>query len=363
MRVSNDSDTEKVADVTMEEDEDEETIIERMRKRIEETAKKVGDQKPDEMESQSGQFSDHSFDGHSKQRARNKNGDAHAKHASLENDDDEELLPDTDLAPQKREESNSISKSSSAFNEPNSSAAAANDSANKEVDMFAEQDDVQLQDGRKKEDLEHKDNNSTLNALNDNWDDSEGYYRVRIGEKLNKRYNVFGYTGQGAFSNVVRARDEARNEQEVAIKIIRNNEVMHKTGLKELELLKKLNDEDPNDRFHCLRLFRSFYHKNHLCLVFEPLAMNLREVLKKYGKDIGLNITAVRSYARQLFEALWLLKKCQIIHADIKLDNILVNESKSVLKLCDFGSASLASENDITPYLVSRFYRAPEISE
>lgn len=30
--------------------------------------------------------------------------------------------------------------------------------------------------------------------------------------------------------------------------------------------------------------------------------------------------------------------------------------------MCDLGSASDASENDITPYLVSRFYRAPEIS-
>ena len=34
-----------------------------------------------------------------------------------------------------------------------------------------------------------------------------------------------------------------------------------------------------------------------------------------------------------------------------------------MLKLCDFGSASHVSENDITPYLVSRFYRAPEISK
>lgn len=46
---------------------------------------------------------------------------------------------------------------------------------------------------------------------------------------------------------------------------------------------------------------------------------------------------------------------------DIKPDNILVNESKLVLKLCDFGSASVVNENEITPYLVSRFYRAPEI--
>ena len=50
------------------------------------------------------------------------------------------------------------------------------------------------------------------------------------------------------------------------------------------------------------------------------------------------------------------------MHADIKPDNILVNESKLVLKLCDFGSASDAADCEITEYLVSRFYRAPEIS-
>ena len=33
------------------------------------------------------------------------------------------------------------------------------------------------------------------------------------------------------------------------------------------------------------------------------------------------------------------------------------------MKLCDFGSASHVADNDITPYLVSRFYRAPEISK
>jgi len=91
------------------------------------------------------------------------------------------------------------------------------------------------------------------------------------------------------------------------------------------------------------------------------LSMNLREVLKKYGKDVGLHVKAVRSYAQQLFLALKLLKKANILHADIKPDNILVNETRLVLKVCDFGSAGYAHENDITPYLVSRFYRSPEI--
>ena len=45
----------------------------------------------------------------------------------------------------------------------------------------------------------------------------------------------------------------------------------YKQGLKELEVLKKLNDADPDDRYHCLRMFRHFFHKQHLCLVFESL--------------------------------------------------------------------------------------------
>uniref|UniRef100_A0A9J8CSW1 Serine/threonine-protein kinase PRP4 homolog n=1 Tax=Cyprinus carpio carpio TaxID=630221 RepID=A0A9J8CSW1_CYPCA len=230
-------------------------------------------------------------------------------------------------------------------------------------DMFTESDDMFAADfdsARLRAAGIGKDFKENPN-LRDNWTDAEGYYRVNIGEILDKRYDVYGYTGQGVFSNVVRARDTARAGQEVAVKIIRNNELMQKTGLKELEFLKKLNDADPDDKFHCLRLFRHFYHKQHLCLVFEPLSMNLREVLKKYGKDVGLHIKAVRSYSQQLFLALKLLKRCNILHADIKPDNILVNESKTILKLCDFGSGSHVADNEITPYLVSRFYRAPEI--
>jgi serine/threonine protein kinase len=53
--------------------------------------------------------------------------------------------------------------------------------------------------------------------------------------------------------------------------------------------------------------------------------MNLRELLKKYGNNVGLHLNAVRSYARQLLSALKLLKKCNIVHADIKPDNILAS--------------------------------------
>ena len=41
--------------------------------------------------------------------------------------------------------------------------------------------------------------------------------------------------------------------------------------------------------------------------------------------------------------------------SDIKPDNILVNDSKLLLKLADFGSAAHVAEGEVTPYLVSRY--------
>ena len=60
------------------------------------------------------------------------------------------------------------------------------------------------------------------------------------------------------------------------------------------------------------------------------------------------------------------LQEQGIVHRDIKLDNILVTSNWTTIKLCDFGSAFLESDEECinhtpTPYLVSRFYRAPEI--
>jgi len=119
-------------------------------------------------------------------------------------------------------------------------------------------------------------------------------------------------------------------------------EVRYKAGQKEVQILNKLRQSDPEDKKHVVRLERTFEHRGHLCLVFESLrsllssipsdvvlmsplySMNLRDVVKRFGKDVGLNIRAVRAYAQQLFLALSLLRKCNVMHADIKPDNILV---------------------------------------
>lgn len=243
-----------------------------------------------------------------------------------------------------------------------------------EFDMFADEDDDDMFAEEKPKvaakPLEKADDSAVAPALAegkvlnvgmlDNWDDPEGYYKVILGELLNGRYHVQANLGKGMFSGVVRATD-ITTKKLVAIKLIRANETMKKAGMKEIEILQTLNDADAEDKKHLIRLERYFEHKGHLCMVFEHLNINLREVLKKFGRDVGINIRAVRIYAQQMFLALSLMRKCNILHADLKPDNILVNENRSMLKVCDLGSASDASDNEITPYLVSRFYRAPEI--
>lgn len=49
-----------------------------------------------------------------------------------------------------------------------------------------------------------------------------------------------------------------------------------------------------------------------------------------------------------------------ISHRDLKPENILKNE-QGVIKICDFGSAKILDEKLNTPYIVSRYYRAPEL--
>lgn len=207
----------------------------------------------------------------------------------------------------------------------------------------------------------------------DNVDDVEGYYRITPGEILDDgRYQITVTLGKGMFSAVVKAKvlkavGQERHQdvvgREVAIKVMRSQESMYVAGRKEAQVLKLLNDADPGDKKHIVRMERTFEHRGHFCIVTESMSMNLRDVIKRFGKDVGLNMKAVRAYGHQMLLALSLMRRCNIVHADIKPDNVLVSENKAVLKVCDLGTAAEVSSGEITPYLVSRFYRAPEISK
>lgn len=232
----------------------------------------------------------------------------------------------------------------------------------KEFDMFAEDDDDDMfapTDSVTKP-TGHAEIRTLDSSLLDNWDYPDGHYRIIIGELLDNRYAVQQQIGKGTFATVVRAKD-TKTGQEVAVKIACNNETMYKAGTKEMDMLAVLNAADREDKRHIIQMLRNFDHKGHMCLVFENLHSDLREVLKKFGRNVGINLKAIRAYAQQMFIALGHLKRCEILHADLKPDNILVNQERSKLKICDLGTASKAEDAEITPYLVSRFYRAPEV--
>lgn len=256
--------------------------------------------------------------------------------------------------------------------EPNGAPAAsapaqpeAPPKQSKEFDMFADDDDDEMfapVDAAAKPPAagSTKQAKTLDQSLLDNWDYPDGHYRIILGELLDGRYAVQQQIGKGTFATVVRAQD-TKTGNIVAVKIACNNETMYKAGQKEMDMLQLLNQADPEDKRHIIRLLRNFDHKGHMCLVFENLSADLREVLKKFGRNIGINLKAIRSYAQQMFHALGHMKKCQILHADLKPDNILVSEKRSVLKVCDLGTAAFAQDAEVTPYLVSRFYRAPEV--
>ncbi|KAF2633678.1 dual specificity protein kinase pom1 [Macroventuria anomochaeta] len=204
--------------------------------------------------------------------------------------------------------------------------------------------------------------------LLENWDDPEGYYKIINNELVNGgRHRMIKTLGRGVFANVAQAEEVTLDGSDqhgrlVAIKMIRRNELMRKASQKEMDFLQQVNEADPQDKRHIIRLLGSFDHKGHLCIIFEHMSKNLRDLLKEETNGHGLALPAVKTYARQMFLGLQHLQNCQVIHLDLKPDNVLVSADKKTVKLADFGTA--VDKRDVierTEYLVSRFYRAPEI--
>lgn len=290
-------------------------------------------------------------------------------------DPTKDMLDDRDRAAQKARHSEFPSDSYSETNPKLLSTLPAEKAIpvkkqKREFDMFNFDDDDEENEGEEVEEEVNGTAKGTVldERLLDNWDDPEGYYKIISNELVNGgRYRMIKSLGRGVFANVAQAEDvkmqsDDTNRKLVAIKMIRKNDLMRKASQKEMDFVRKVNDADPQDKRHIIRLLSSFDHKGHLCVVFEHMSKNLRDLLKEDTNGHGLALQAVKTYARQMFVGLQHLQSCQVVHCDLKPDNILVSWDKKTIKLCDFGTA--VDKRDImerTEYLVSRFYRAPEI--
>ena len=103
-------------------------------------------------------------------------------------------------------------------------------------------------------------------------------------------------------------------------------------------------------------------YRNHQCLVFEMLSLNLYELLKntQFG---GVSLNLIRKFGKQVLQSLSFLSRpdVDIIHCDLKPENILLRHpKKSGIKVIDFGS-SCRSNKRMYSYIQSRFYRSPEV--
>ncbi|KAH7380097.1 dual specificity protein kinase-like protein pom1 [Pyrenochaeta sp. MPI-SDFR-AT-0127] len=301
------------------------------------------------------------------------NSPAAASPSAADYDPMQDMLDDRDRAAKKTQNSELPSE---AYHEtdPNALSTLPVEKAvpvkkqKKEFDMFADSDDEDG-DGDAEAAVSVTAKGTVLDEkLLDNWDDPEGYYKLISNELVNGgRYRIIKGLGRGVFANVAQAEDVSAdgNDQAhnlVAIKMIRRNELMRKASQKEMDFLRKVNEADPQDKRHIIRLLGSFDHKGHLCIVFEHMSKNLRDLLKEETNGHGLALPAVRTYARQMFLGLQHLQNCQVVHLDLKPDNVLVSPDKKTIKLADFGTAvDKRDQVERTEYLVSRFYRAPEI--
>lgn len=84
-------------------------------------------------------------------------------------------------------------------------------------------------------------------------DDKDGHYVYELGENLTPRFKILNKLGEGTFGRVIECWDR-HLKQYCAIKIIRNIRKYRNAAMVELEVLEKLQKNDPDDTRHCVRL-------------------------------------------------------------------------------------------------------------
>jgi len=154
-----------------------------------------------------------------------------------------------------------------------------------------------------------------------------GYHPVKIGEIFNSRYRILTKLGVGHFSTVWLAADQKTN-QTVALKVVKSASNYTAAAKDEIEILRKISQGDSASSKHVIQLIDHFEHKGingtHICMATEALGNNLLELVKAYNYR-GIPIPVVKSICRQILIGLdYIHRECNIIHTDLKLENVLL---------------------------------------
>lgn len=194
---------------------------------------------------------------------------------------------------------------------------------------------------------------------NSGFDDDSGSYQMVTHDHISYRYEILKVLGKGSFGQVLKAYDH-KTQQHVALKIVRNEKRFHKQAVEEIRILEHLRKQDKDNNCNIVHLMEHFLFRNHVCITFELLSMNLYELIKK-NKFQGFSLALVRKFAHSILLCLDVLYRNRIIHCDLKPENILLKQpGRSGIKVIDFGSSCYEHQRVYT-YIQSRFYRAPEV--
>jgi dual specificity tyrosine-phosphorylation-regulated kinase 2/3/4 len=166
------------------------------------------------------------------------------------------------------------------------------------------------------------------------------------GDVLNDRYEIMSEIGIGEFSRVFHARD-LKTHSDVAVKVIRDS------SESEVAILEHLRAAHS-----CLIEFKDhFTFESSLCLVFELFGESLYDLSRR----CRLTLVNIKRVARDVLSGLAWLHGHNVVHCDIKPENILVATAPSVrAKLTDFGTSCFVGK-PLFEYFQSRYYRAPEV--
>jgi len=156
-----------------------------------------------------------------------------------------------------------------------------------------------------------------------------GYHPVKIGDLFHNRYHVIRKLGWGHFSTVWLCWD-LTDKKFVALKVVKSASHYTETALDEIKLLKCVREADESDslRERTVMLLDDFkisgVNGTHVCMVFEVLGHNLLKFIIRNNYQ-GMPLQNVKIMMKQVLEGLhYLHTKCQIIHTDIKPENVLV---------------------------------------
>ncbi|GAA0175857.1 non-receptor serine/threonine protein kinase [Lithospermum erythrorhizon] len=193
------------------------------------------------------------------------------------------------------------------------------------------------------------------------WHKGKHYYSLWQNVfEIDTKYVPIKPIGRGAYGIVCSSFNRETNEK-VAIKKINNvfgNRIDAMRTLRELQLLRNIRHENVIAlKDVMMPIYRNSF--KDVYLVYELMDTDLHQIIKS---PQPLSSDHCKYFLFQLLRGLKYLHSANILHRDLKPGNLLIN-ANCELKICDFGLARTSRDNGqfMTEYVVTRWYRAPEL--